>query len=205
MRSLLTVLLTALVLTTPSFAGYSTVAQSVRALQAPHVDQYGLSALRNICTVTSINESKHYWLTAAHCVEGTDLFIASRRADLVFVDKAADLAILYTDGYSLPALKLRPTQPSVTQPIMLVGHPLGLPQVQVFYGRISSLRTQVDTAPYMLFDMTACGGNSGSAVVDGQDRVVSVLQIGFGEGCSSFSGGAPWDVVARLVGKYFGR
>jgi hypothetical protein len=33
--------------------------------------------------------------------------------------------------------------------------------------------------------------------------VVSVLQIGFGDGCSSFTGGAPWEVMARLVGKYF--
>lgn len=204
MRCVLTVLLTALVLTTPTFAGYSTVSQSVRALQAAGVDTFGLRTFRNICTTTSINAKKHLWLTAAHCVSNPELFIANRRADVVFVDVAADLAVLYTEGYSLPALKPRSTRPTVEQRVRLVGHPVGLPQVQVFNGRISSLRTTVDEMDYMLFDMTACGGNSGSVVVDLNDRVVSVLQIGFGQPCSPFSGGAPWAVVARLVGQYFG-
>jgi S1-C subfamily serine protease len=204
-RYVLAVLIAAFILLTPAvFAGSSTVSRSVRALQASSVDEFGLQTFRNICTVTSINAAKHYWLTAAHCVNSPDLFIANRRADVVYADTEADLAVLYTEGYSLPALKLRTTRPIVGQRVVLVGHPVGLPQVQVFWGRISSLRTAVeDNVDYMLFDMTACGGNSGSVVVDAYDRIVSVLQIGFGQPCSPFSGGAPWDVVMRVVGEYF--
>jgi S1-C subfamily serine protease len=203
MRSFATAIIAILLLTVPTFAGYSTVARSVRALQAPRTDENGITVIRNICTVTSINSDLHYWLTAAHCVGAPELFIAGRHADVVFSDTKADLAVLYTAGYSLPSLKMRTTRPAVGQFIMMVGHPVGLPQVQLFSGQVSSLRTLVDAEWFMMFDMTACGGNSGSAVVDSNDQVVSVLQIGFGQGCSAFTGGAPWDVLARLVGKYF--
>lgn len=179
----------------PVQAGYSTVVRSVRAIQD--------ESFRNICTATSINQSKQLWLTAGHCVGESPIFIAGHPAEPVFKDKDADLAVLHTTDYPVTALKLRQTRPSVEQRIKIVGHPLGLFSIQVFNGQISSLRTMVEGTPYMLFDMTACGGNSGSAVVDEDDRVLSVLQIGFGQGCSSFSGGAPWEVVARLVGKFF--
>lgn len=205
MREVLTVILAAIVLAMPTFAGYATAARSIRAIQAPAPDQFGIRTLRNICTATSINADKHYWLTAAHCLIDEELFIAHRRADVMFRDAVADLAVLYTADYALPALKLRQTPPAVDQAVMLIGYPVGLLQVQVFRGRISSLRTEVEDTAYMLFDMTACGGNSGSAVVDARDQVISVLQIGFGPGCSPFSGGAPWETLVRLVGPYFGR
>lgn len=199
----LSAILAGLLLSAPSFAGYATVVQSVRPIQTPKVDAFGIRTLGNICTATSINSDKHYWLTAAHCVVNPEIYVANRHADVVFSDAEADLAVLHTEGYSLPSLKLRGSRPAVEQPILMVGHPVGLPQVQVFHGRISSLRTVMEDGDYMMFDMTACGGNSGSAVVDSNDQVVSVLQIGFGEGCSAFSGGAPWETLARLVYKYF--
>jgi S1-C subfamily serine protease len=204
-RVVTSLILALLLVPPPMFAGYSTVKQSVRALQ-------GLTATgtRNICTTTSINSDKHYWLTAAHCVTGGSmgLTVDGHVADVAFVDEVADVAVLVTPDYSLPALKLRSTRPAVEQRIRIVGHPLGIGDVQVFNGRISSLLTHWEEedgsfSPYMLFDMTACGGNSGSAVVDLNDRVVSILQIGFGEGCSAFTGGIPWETLARLVGKYF--
>lgn len=203
MRHVLSILFVAAILTAPVLADHTTVAHSVRPLQAAQYDEYELQTFRNICTVTSINATEHYWLTAAHCVSDPELFISSRHAEIVFADTDADLAVLYTEGYALPAVELRSTPPTVSDHIMMVGHPVGLHQVQVFNGRISSLLTDVDTRGYTMFDMTACGGNSGSVVVDADDRVVSVLQIGSGPGCSPFSGGAPWDVVVRLVGKYF--
>src|SRR4051812_47487278 len=121
MRHVLSVLLGLLVLTTPTLrAGQPTVAHSVRALQSASVDEFGLRVPRNICTITSINERKHYWLTAAHCVGSPELYIANRRADVVWVDTVADLAVLYTEGYSLPALKLRNTRPVVGTRVLLV-------------------------------------------------------------------------------------
>jgi S1-C subfamily serine protease len=182
-------------------AGYPTVMRSVRAVQGPREGM-----IQNMCTATSINQEKQLWLTAAHCVDElgvTPRYIMGHMTTTVFKDDAADLAVLQTKDYPVPALKLRSTRPAIEQAIRMVGHPLGLVDVQVFNGRISSLRSQVDQSAYMLFDMTACGGNSGSTVVDSNDDVVSVLQIGFGPGCSPFTGGAPWDVLARLVGKFF--
>lgn len=186
------------------YTGYNTVVKSVRPIQAINVEK---GTLDNICTATSINTPKQYWLTAGHCVGEQDvaLFVDGHMAVPVFVDHVADLAVLQTSDLSVPSLKLRTDVPGIEQKIKIIGYPVGLPQVQVFHGRVSSLRTWVDDGNYMTFDMTACGGNSGSAVVDEDDRVLSVLQIGWGRGCSSFSGGAPWDVLARLVGKFFKR
>jgi S1-C subfamily serine protease len=202
-RSVVTLLLAVSLLAAPSFAGYSNLTLSIRPIQNQTITDLGVVTFRNTCTTTSIDSDRHYWLTAAHCVGDSELFIAGHSASVVFIDKAADLAVLYTPNYSLPSLKLRPTRPSVEQAVMIVGHPVGLPQVQVFRGHISSRRTWVDDAWFMTFDMPACGGNSGAAVVDSNDQVVSVLQIGWGPGCSPFSAGAPWEVLARLVGKYF--
>lgn len=201
------VLLATLILATPAYAGYTIIAQSVRAIQSWRGKDSGMGdgvlVLKNICTATSINSEKHYWLTAAHCTTDAELFVAYHRADVVFKDESADLAVLYTDGYFLPSLKMRTSPPTVEQLVTMVGHPVGLVQVQVVRGRISSVRTQIQDVSFMMFNMTACGGNSGSAVVDENNKVVSVLQIGYGEVCSPFSGGAPWETMVRLVYKYF--
>ena len=61
---------------------------------------------------------------------------------------------------------MRNTRPNVEQPIRMVGQPLGIADVQVFKGSISSLLTVDGESTYMLFNMTACGGNSGSSVVE---------------------------------------
>lgn len=177
-----------------------TVQKSVRALQ----DENG----RNICTVTSINQERKLWLTAAHCVADVqagvrDVYVETHPADVVFVDVKIDLAVLEVDELDVPAVKIAKTMPEVGARIFVVGHPLGLDQVQLFQGYVSSLRTEVDGDWYMLYDMTACGGNSGSLVINGKDEVVSVLQIGFGQGCSAFTGGATWQELGK-VRKYFG-
>jgi S1-C subfamily serine protease len=207
MRTLITGLIAAILISAPSFAGYSTVVQSVRAIQSWRGQDRGMGegslVLKNICTATSINSDKNYWLTASHCVNDVERYISGNRATVVFNDPVADLAVLYTYGYSRPSLKMRLSRPAVEQSVMMVGYPVGLPQVQVFHGRVSSLRTVLGEGAFMMFDMSACGGNSGSAIVDENDQVVSVLQIGFGEQCSPFSGGTPWETLARLVYTYF--
>ena len=202
MRSLLSVLLATFILA-PLPMDLSAIGQSVRPLQSPVEDEEGEAHIRNICTVTSINATAHYWLTAAHCVE-PEMLIASHIATVVFVDTAADLAVLTTVNFSLPAVVLRETAPSVGEAVIMAGHPVGLADLQVFSGHVSSLLTRVGGETHMMFNLLACNGNSGSVVVDAEGRVVSVLQIAFGPGCSAFSGGAPYEVVKRLVGAYFG-
>jgi hypothetical protein len=127
-------------LTPPAQAGYSTRGQ----VSPPHPDRQRGRHPRNICTATSINQTKQYWLTAGHCVGDQMLFISGHAAYPEFVDHVADLAVLRTLDLPVPALKLRSTQPSVEQGIKIVGHPVGLEAVQVFAGRISALHTTVD-------------------------------------------------------------
>ena len=202
MRSLLSVLLATIILA-PLPTDLPAIGQSVCPLQSPIEDEEGEAHIRNICTVTSINAEKHYWLTAAHCVM-PEMLIANHAATVVFIDKDADLLVLQTVNYARPALTLRQTAPDVDEPVLMAGHPVGLMDIQVFSGHVSSLLTRVGGETHMMFNLIACNGNSGSAVVDAEGRVVSVLQIAFGPGCGSFSGGAPYEVVRRLVGAYFG-
>jgi hypothetical protein len=79
-------------LTPPAQAGYNTVVKSVRPIQIVNED----GTTRNICTATSINQTKQYWLTAGHCVGDQMLFISGHAAYPEFVDHVADLAVLRT-------------------------------------------------------------------------------------------------------------
>ena len=198
MRRILTTIALLLLLTLPTFAGFSRVTQSVRPLQADAGD----GTLRNMCTTTSISEKRGYWLTAAHCIE-QPTYIQGEQTETVKSDRQLDIAVLHTPKLRVRSLKLQGTAPKVGQRVRMVGHPLGL-STQFFQGYIASLATSIDGArdPFMLFDMAACGGNSGSSVVNTRDEIVSVLQIGFGRPCSTPSGGSPWAVLAKFVGQY---
>jgi len=198
MKRFLTALVLCLILAAPSFAGWTRVAESVQPLQA----MSDAGELRNICTTTSINRANGYWLTAAHCVNAPT-FIQGEETVVVARDTELDIAVLHTPTVRVKALRLQRTQPKRGQRILMVGHPLGL-STQLFQGHISALSTNLpgSAKPYMMFDMTACGGNSGSSVVNSQDEIVSILQVGFGQGCSALTGGAPWAVLVKFIGQY---
>jgi S1-C subfamily serine protease len=181
---------------------WRSVMASVRPLTAIRPDT---GEMATICTTTSINKEGGYWLTAAHCV-ASDIpatFIEDELTTIVTVDERRDLAVLHTETVHVRAIELASNQPRVGDTIHLIGYPEGL-SIQYFHGNISSLDTDVDGEHHMMFDMTACQGNSGSAIVDSHDRIVSVLQIGFGQGCSSLTGGALWRDLVTVVGPYAG-
>lgn len=202
MRRILYTLTLLAVLCSPSFADWTRVAESVRPLQAVNSKTGELS---NICTATSINKAKGYWLTAAHCVQ-QPTFIQTEETVTEASDTTLDIAVLSTPLLRVKALKLQKNAPKVGQRILMVGHPLGLAAL-LFQGTIASLSTSLpdSNAPFALFDMTACGGNSGSSVVSSKDEIVSILQIGLGgRPCMSLSGGAPWAVLVKFIEKYVG-
>jgi S1-C subfamily serine protease len=166
---------------------------------------------RNICTASLINSVKGYWLTANHCVPPPDLLdagleiqIGGQKASPVMRDYPNDLAILQVNGLKGRALRLALRAPRVGQKIYVYGHPNGYSDPQLFQGYISSTKTTLDDQSYMMFDMTVCGGNSGSAALNEYGEVVSVVQINHAKPCDGFSGGSVWTDLTKFQ-SYFGR
>lgn len=191
-----------LALLAPTDLSWRSVMLSVRPLQAVNPES---GELATICTTTSINTKGGYWLTAAHCVENPEFptFIEGDPVIVAALDHNADLAILLTKNVHVRSVRLANDQPHVGDVVNLIGYPEGL-SIQYFHGNISSLETTIDGESHMMFDMTACQGNSGSSIVDEHDHIVSVLQIGFGQGCSSLTGGALWRDLIRIAGPFAG-
>src|SRR3990167_4804021 len=136
MRILPLAAFSALLLLVPSAptAGVPKFLESVRPLMVPVVEmavtEQGVivdGALQNICTVSSINEKRHYWLTAAHCIEQQDFhyYIMGEEVSIVMRDVANDVAILQTSQVSLKALKLAKKGPEMGDIVQVGGHPFG--------------------------------------------------------------------------------
>lgn len=218
-------ILLATALSVPAFAQKPSYLASIRPLQAlmpamlmtpfgPMEDPDSPPSIRNICTTTSINE-RGYWLTAAHCVSDLEkrelstrpIFIDDHPADVIEVTYDGDMAILHTEDYSLPAVKLAKIPPTWLDKVVVAGHPFGLSAIFVVPGTVANPFAFLDgdPQPYMLFSMPVAGGNSGSCVFDKDGKVVSVVQIGLGPGYTPVSGGAPYWYVRQFAGKYFSK
>lgn len=191
------------------------VFKAVKPLQIPQVlmDENGqptdVTILRNICTTTSINQKAKLWLTAAHCIlwakDGQKFYIDKQLAFVWDVTKDLDLAIMMVPGLNVKGLRLG-TEPNIGDAALVVGHPLGIPEPQLFQGHIASMGTMVpelSKVPYMMFDMYGCQGNSGSAILDSNLDIISVVQIGTSQPCSGWMGGIQWSSLKGWAKKYF--
>ncbi len=173
---------------------------------------------RNGCTATNINSKMGYWLTAAHCIPKVDevnistgekvvVAIGGKPVTIVKHDEVLDLAIVQVKGLRARSLRLSIYAPVLGQKVYVYGHPVGYSAPQFFQGYISSLLLPISwdgiDYRYMMFDMTVCGGNSGSAVLNNRDEIISVVQIGHGRPCDGFSGGAPWLDLVLFSASYF--
>jgi S1-C subfamily serine protease len=218
MKRLLLAALSALLLANPALPAKPKFLDSVRPLQAllPVVMQTdegdyrtGAEALRNICTTTSINA--HYWLTAAHCVADLDKkaldahlrYIDGHLADVAQVSFDGDMAVLITQDYELPAVKFASMPPTWLDPLLIAGHPFGYDAVFVTQGTVANPYAKLEDGYYMLFNVAAAPGNSGSCVFNQKGEVVSILQVGWGRGFSPVSGGAPYWHLRQFARKYF--
>jgi S1-C subfamily serine protease len=171
----------------------------------------------NHCTTTSVNEAKHLWLTAAHCVANEDMtaidnqdyFIGNEAlgyhpALLVSVDLINDLALLTTPDYAVPALRMSTHDPSYGDKVSVYGHPFGWNAATLFEGIVSSPIIQFDPAdkPYMIYQVACAPGNSGSAVLNSHDEIVSVLQISWTRTFGNVCGGSPWAITYSFIFPY---
>jgi S1-C subfamily serine protease len=155
--------------------------------------------LRNICTASSINEEKRLWLTAAHCVDGTEpVYLLGEGVTMVIQDVKADIAIVSTVTAALPALKLATKGPRVEDRIKVAGYPFGFTQPLITLGTVATPSIVLDPnyPAFMLIQAAGAPGNSGSPIVNTKHEIVSVLQIGWGRTFSPIMGGATFDVLA---------
>ena len=162
------------------------VAESVRPLEYNWTTDTGESFRANTCTVTSINKAAHLWLTAAHCVLNNSgqfkgiFTISGHEVWPRKIDAKADLAVLYTPDYSLPALKVATVAPFYTDDIVIWGHPLGLSEIVFVRGYVAApVITLSNGRKFLLFSAPIAPGNSGSAVLNSRNEIVSVAQVVF--------------------------
>jgi S1-C subfamily serine protease len=96
-----------------------------------------------------------------------------RRARVVAVDPARDLALLKVPGRSLPSLSLtqRPVRPG--DDVIAIGSPMGLAHT-VTKGIISSTRRIRDGVDYLQTDVSVNPGNSGGPLLNDAGEVVGI-------------------------------
>ena len=160
---------------------------------------------RNICTISSIDQERHYWITAAHCLaeigqEGR--YIEGSPIVIVEISEEMDIAVVQVDGISVPALALQVGPTTWQQDILIVGHPFGYDPVFITRGYVANPRGLIEASPYMLFNVAAAPGNSGSPVLNLNGEIVSILQIGWGESFSPVTGGATYGDLQHFA-QYF--
>lgn len=187
----------------------ATPSSSVRPLWFNH---------RQICTASSINQRIGLWLTAHHCVAGGAPDVEDRSdpdyplhaSTVVWVSVADDLAVLYTDSLRVPALALAEAGPEVGADVQYFGYPLGFTTLQFAKGYLSAKDTHVtdddgtvDYGRHDMFGMPTCQGASGSAILDAEGRLVSVVQLAPGAPCSPFVGGARFERLRQLIARFF--
>ncbi len=163
------------------------------------------------CTVFSINEHEHLWMTAHHCVVNHDETSKNPYGDnqingesvTIYKDfPDMDVAIVRTERQSAPALKLAGRAPSIGDSVSVTGHGLGWESLTTFAGVVvlPSFMSE-DGQFFSIFDMTVFPGHSGSPVFNAKGEVVSVCQIRFTFGRGS--GGAAWIDLQRETKTYW--
>ena len=191
------------------------VAESVKPLQIRSLvlSEDATSAeltFRNICTVTSINQKLHLWLTAAHCVASEedpfaisfeDFTIGGFTATVRRVDFSNDLAVLHTKDFFLPALKVATKAPTYGDTMVIWGHPFGAPDLVYVRGFVAAPVFNIFDKQFLLFSAPIAPGNSGSAVLNARNEVVSVAQVVFAyfPAFEPVGGGAPFSVLKEFL------
>jgi S1-C subfamily serine protease len=161
---------------------------------------------RWICSAFSINKSKRFFLTAAHCFAPV-MGVGPHQAQAIYFNDRLDLMVVWVPGLERTALSHRPHTAPRGLPVAALGFAEGWPAYSLRAGHIQLadilLTVQIGqtelTERFMLVDFAVIGGQSGGPVVDSQGRVVSVVQAG-----NSTTGlGRPLDIILEAIGAYW--
>lgn len=170
---------------------------------------------RTYCTVFSINETRGYWATAAHCAvaayqleheEGGELStIDGKTATIIYIDTWTDTAVLKADAHA-DAYKLAKKSPEVGDYLYIIGFPYGLTRTRT-EGTMAARDIPIPHPSFNIvvisdiLDITVAGGNSGSPVLNKNGQVVGVLWGGFTRSPHSIS--VPLESIRRSIGSFF--
>ena len=164
------------------------------------------------CTATQIDKVRHFWLTATHCViHGGPLFIGDAAALILHMlpVEDGDITILYSPLATAPSdVKMSKTPPRRGDRITVIGFPAGIGPIvtQGYVGNPRVYFTYYDEW-LMSLDVSICGGNSGSAVLNSKGEVISVLTRYHypRPPCMALAGGPPWAQLVSFAHEYFRR
>jgi len=168
--------------------------------------------LSNHCTVwayvTPANPTRTHWITAAHCVLDSngdymnlDYQIAGHELAVEDWNVKNDIASLSGD-LSARGLTLATNEPAVYDPeanskdseVVVRGYPFGYKSLFTTHGSMSLLHWHDEEDPagvfYNVYQVPIASGSSGSPVFDSHNKVIGVLQIGWGDSFSSMAGGS---------------
>ena len=210
LRTLLAALIAAMLITlpfqtVPAAKDFTRLFDAVRPLQAsPTGDVF--------CTATQIDKVRHFWLTATHCViHGGPLFIGDAAALILHMlpVEGGDITILYSPLATAPSdVKMSKTPPRRGDRITVIGFQAGIGPI-VTQGFVGNPRVFFDYYDewLMSLDVSICGGNSGSAVLNSKGEVISVLTRYHypRPPCMALAGGPPWASLVSFAHEYFRR
>lgn len=155
------------------------------------------------CTGFSIDKTRDYVLTAAHC-QGVGLTADGVLAEEVWKDRKKDLMVLRVKHHGKPALKLAAKDPSIGQEVMSVGYGYALDRPMYRMAHISDNEVYIAIGdsvfgPFLATDAAFVSGQSGGPIVDLAGNVAMIVQrasntVGIGVGA---------ETMRDKVDKYF--
>jgi serine protease Do len=155
------------------------------------------------CTGFVIDNDRDFVLTAAHC-DGPEMYVDLAPAKVRAKDVKNDLMVLHVEGIDRPAMKLAAKNPRVGDAVASYGYGFGLEQPLFRQAHVSATEVNINgtggVGNYVALDANFIPGQSGGPVVNMQNEVVLIVQLGSSAGVGL---GVGAETIKAKVGRYF--